>query len=661
MYKLALVNMPFAALNTPSIGLTQLKSVVDLRLKERVFTEVFYLNMDFAHYVGIALYQYIAFSMEGHIAGLGEWFFRRAAFPQVADNAAEYFSRYYLVPDKRTEVIKHALLRKREGTEAFLDSLIDRYRLDQADLVGFTSMFSQNLACFAMAGRLKERNPAIVTVMGGANCLSPMGQAIVKQMPQIDFVFSGAALKSFPEFVQKRSEQRFEDCQRIPGVFSKTIAPAVRRGPTPEPDALAAGADPRQSKCVGEDLDINANLRLDYRPYLDAFESNFSGEKMKPMLLFETSRGCWWGERCQCGFCGLDESTLRHRAMSPDNAIAQIQSMFQYSPRFSYLSCVDDVMPKRYFQEVLPHLNPPAETTIFYEVKVPLREEEMQALSRAGIRVIQPGIEALATSTLRLMRKGTTAFQNLRLLKSCLQYNVYPLWNLLVGFPGEAEAVYEKYARDLPLLVHLPPPTGVHTIRVDRYSPIFNQAGRYGFDLHPSDFYEMVYPFPEEVLEQLAYFFVDHNYDAPHLVAVCKWIDRLRAAWGRWWGCWYGDEQASPPKLFLKPGGAGGIVFDSRSGEAVDSPVDLATRQVLDSLNTPKRMAELAQASGLSQDELARIFGLLCERGWVFEEDGQFLSLVLPREPPAMNSHVLEYFIRLLKGNRTGRVEGESI
>ena len=56
------------------------------------------------------------------------------------------------------------------------------------------------------------------------------------------------------------------------------------------------------------------------------------------------------------------------------------------------------------------------------------------------------------------MRKGTTAFQNIGLLKECLAHGVVPDWNLLIGFPGEPEQVFEKYVRDLPKLVHLPPP-----------------------------------------------------------------------------------------------------------------------------------------------------------------------------------------------------------
>ena len=66
--------------------------------------------------------------------------------------------------------------------------MIDKYRLAEADLVGFTSMFTQNVASFALARLLKESRPEIVIAMGGANCESPMGEEIARHVPAVDYV-----------------------------------------------------------------------------------------------------------------------------------------------------------------------------------------------------------------------------------------------------------------------------------------------------------------------------------------------------------------------------------------------------------------------------------------------------------------------------------------
>ncbi|NIR49791.1 hypothetical protein GWO09_15580, partial [candidate division KSB1 bacterium] len=56
MYKIALINMPFAGMNFPSFALTQLKSVVDIQHKDRVSVEIYYVNQDFARHLGTDFY-----------------------------------------------------------------------------------------------------------------------------------------------------------------------------------------------------------------------------------------------------------------------------------------------------------------------------------------------------------------------------------------------------------------------------------------------------------------------------------------------------------------------------------------------------------------------------------------------------------------------------
>ena len=127
---------------------------------------------------------------------------------------------------------------------------------------------------------------------------------------------------------------------------------------------------------------------------------------------------------------------MNYRAMSPQKAVAYLNSLFAYGDECIYFNGVDNILPRNYTKEVMPLLNTPPHVTVFYEVKADLNEEDIQRLGQARVNYIQPGIEALATSTLKLMKKGTTAFQNLRLLKHCVTHEVFPIWNILIGFPG---------------------------------------------------------------------------------------------------------------------------------------------------------------------------------------------------------------------------------
>ncbi|MCG8455717.1 MAG: RiPP maturation radical SAM C-methyltransferase, partial [Holophagales bacterium] len=366
-------------------------------------------------------------SLNYRIRGLGDLLFMHLAFPDQPDRA-EAQARKSSISFREHRRILESLLGKKEELGPLLDQLIDTYGLDRYDVVGFTSMFVQNVPSIAMARRLKQRRPEIVTLLGGANCETPMGQVIAKNVESIDFVFSGPGLVSFPQLIGHLLAGEEERCHGLTGVFS---AERLRReGKIHE---------------IGRELPIDEDVPLDFDDFLASLDAK-GLDGIQPVLTFETSRGCWWGERAHCTFCGLNGMTMKYRAMEPAKALALIRGLYdRYYPRVKRLQSVDNIMPRSYLEEVFPKLETPEGARIFYEVKADLKDHEMETLARSGVTLLQPGIEALSTPVLKLMRKGTTALQNIRFLKSCLAYGIEPTWNLLIGFPGEEEHVYEKY------------------------------------------------------------------------------------------------------------------------------------------------------------------------------------------------------------------------
>ena len=622
MYKVALLNMPFAQIKLPSIALTQLSSVLRSQLGGKVDVKIFYLHLDFARYLGVENYLLIGNQVEAVTAGLGDWFFRHVAFPEAADNSDLYFNRHFSERRQEVEILRRRIEERRLKTSSFLDELIDRHDLESYDLVGLTSMFSQSVACISMARLLKQRKTKLVTVMGGANCESPMGQVLVRQAGPIDFVASGPSLVSFPQLVGYLVDGEEEKCHRIPGILSKQKLDQGRSSPHEQ----------------GRELDIDVDVPLDYEDFLTAFDDfrgalgKASDDHFELGIPFETSRGCWWGELSHCTFCGLNGATMKYRSMQPPKALELLRSLFErYAERATFFQSVDNIMPREYLKEVFPHLETPEHVRIFFEVKADLKDREMEILARARVQEIQPGIEALATSTLKLMRKGTTAFQNLRFLKSCRVHGIDPQWNLLIGFPGEEEEVYEKYYDDLPLLIHLPPPSGVFPVRFDRYSPYHREAQAYDLELKPCDFYEMIYPFDKDCFEELAYFFVDRNYDARYIKVTAKWLAKLRSRIDYWHTRWSQKDHGLAPRLTLKTLGDGKIVHDTRSGTVVEHRLSPAGLRILELVNNhPSKLPRLvARFEGdLLEGQIEREITVLKDRGLLFQEQDLYMSLV---------------------------------
>jgi ribosomal peptide maturation radical SAM protein 1 len=626
MFRICLVNMPFSNLALPSIALTQIKSVVESRFKDAVAIEVHYLSHDFARFLGTDFYGFIATSMESLNTGLGDWLFRQAAFPDLPDNTEKYLERYFPAKTPETELLKKLIRQKRPGLDALLDELISECDLAGAQLVGFTSMFMQNTANFALARKLKQREPALITAMGGANCEFPMGAVIAERCKEMDFVFSGPALKSFPDFVSCCLAGERSKATSIRGVFSKEQRP--QSGPA----------------TIGEELDIDTPVELNYAPFMRRLEEYFPAPEVKPVLTLETSRGCWWGERAHCTFCGLNGVSMAYRSAKPELAIELFNSLFQYSGKVSRLMAVDNILPKSYVQHVLPFLNTPPDMEIFYEVKADLSEQDMAVLAKAGVKQIQPGIEALATPTLKLMKKGTTVFQNLKLLKLCALYDVQPHWNLLVGFPGEGEESYRIYVEAIPRLFHLYPPSGAYPVRFDRFSPYHDQAEKYGLDLLPLDFYSLIYPFEKEDLKQFAYYFADRNLRADYFITMAKWIGKVRAKVTQWQKRWSDPGQLAPRLRFK---GDSQTIHDSRSGSVVERRVGEMGEAILKHLVKPTRMEELLRV--FPEDAAAQQLAQLQEWGLLFQEDDRIFSLVLEDEHGSRVSQAAPHSVMALQ------------
>ncbi len=53
------------------------------------------------------------------------------------------------------------------------------------------------------------------------------------------------------------------------------------------------------------------------------------------MMPYKTSRGCWWGQKHHCTFCGINGGGMGFRDKSPDLALDQVRKLRQSAVRCS--------------------------------------------------------------------------------------------------------------------------------------------------------------------------------------------------------------------------------------------------------------------------------------------------------------------------------------
>ena len=198
---------------------------------------------------------------------------------------------------------------------------------------------------------------------------------------------------------------------------------------------------------------------------------------------------------------------------------------------------VDNILDMHYFETWLPQLAAQAEKRqLFFEIKANLSREQVELLAKAGIYRVQPGIESLSDNILKLMRKGTTALRNVQLLKWCFEAGIGVDWNILYGFPGETQADYDLMLEMLHAIRFLQPPAACGAIRLDRFSPNFDQSLEFGFEnVRPMKPYQYLYPFANEVLHKIAYYFeYDYAKKANHAKAQNEYARGVLAFVDQW-------------------------------------------------------------------------------------------------------------------------------
>jgi ribosomal peptide maturation radical SAM protein 1 len=245
----------------------------------------------------------------------------------------------------------------------------------------------------------------------------------------------------------------------------------------------------------------------DYDDYFEALHNSSLNSIVHPGLLVETSRGCWWGQKSHCTFCGLNGNGMAYRYKSSARVI---EEFFDLSRRYKIhkFEVVDNILSLDHLNELLPIFAKQKERyEIFYETKANLTRQQVEQLAKAGVIWIQPGIEGLHDSVLKLMKKGTNTAINVQLLKWSREFGLQVAWNMLCHFPGESDEWYLEMAQWLPLIIHLQPPSGLSRIQYHRFSPYHDRPEEFGIKITPFKNYSYVYPLLPKAIKDLAYFF----------------------------------------------------------------------------------------------------------------------------------------------------------
>lgn len=611
--RLALISMPWNAITLPATALSILKPAA---ARAGWDADVLYLNIRFGERIGFELYEYIA-----NRSGLyPEWFFSAELFGRAGLLANTWDDLPNSDEGRRmqAEVVAHcrgdaASARfVAEAVAPFVQEVTTGIDWTAYRAVGFTVTHAQTCSAALLAQRIKQQVPGIVTIFGGCGVDGEMGDEFLRAFPWADFVVQGEAEDSFRTLLACLDRDA-ADVPAIAGVRSNAVerpavmAPLIERMdevPTPDHDDFF-----RQVRETALERTLSVSFSI------------------------ECSRGCWWGEKHHCTFCGLNGTAMRYRSKSPQRVFDEIVGM---SRRYRCLNvlAVDKILDMTYCRELFPLLVQEAlDLSVFFEVKSNLTDEQVQLMAAAGVERIQPGIESFNSDVLRLMRKGVSGIQNVQFLKACIEAEVEPFWNILYGFPGEQPAHYADLDRLMRLIFHLAPPVDVCPIVFERFSPYVTTPEAFGLTLKPLEPYALLFP-PSIDMRRLGSYFEpvgglgDTSYMAPAIAACREW----KLAW-----------QDRPPILHYEEGPGFTVIHDSRpwQGGRRDKPARIVLHDVPAALyafcqthrSRPAIEREMLTRFGATPRQVETMLTSLVEHGLMFQEAERFLALAVRKHP----------------------------
>ena len=335
-----LVSMPFMGLDRPSIQLGLLKAIGE---EHGFAVRTLHANLDFAALIGAEHYRALA-ETRGPL--VGEWLFSVAAFGAEApdpdgrllDECADELSKLARRAGAWAQVRQRLLRTREHDVPALLDSLVESYPWHGVRVVGFSCTFQQTVASFALARRLKQRYPELVTVFGGANFDGEMGPELVRsrRLRRLRGQRGGRRVLPAP------------CCARWPPGATRPPCPASlrrrrRRGalaPPPRRPRRPAGPRLRRVLRAGGAAEAAAT----------AARATRRGSRSR------APAGCWWGAKHHCTFCGLngdDDAVplqVTRRVLDELAALARRHRSFRFE-------AVDNILDPRYLTELFPRID----------------------------------------------------------------------------------------------------------------------------------------------------------------------------------------------------------------------------------------------------------------------------------------------------------------
>ncbi len=609
-YKIALVSAPWPLFGSPSIQLGALKAYLKKQMPDlEIVANHFFLKM--AESIGYGVYESLS-----KRTWLAETVYGALLYPERFDGIEKLFKKSARGKRILEKTDFAELVRKVEQTTEDFVSEID---WSVFGLVGFSVCICQLTSSLFLMEKIKKRRPESFVVAGGSLLCAGSAKKTLGFFRQMDAIVVGEGEQPLAFLVENLRK----------GIPLEKISPSrgiVTRGS--DETAPAFWQVSELGKLPPPDLD-------EYFELLDTFPPK---KKFFPMLPAEISRGCWHrlgkganGAR-GCAFCNLNLQWKGYRTKKTEQAISEIENTTSARKLLS-VSFMDNALPPKQTAPVfkaLPSLK--KDLNLFCEIRATVGEDLLKILRRAGVAEVQIGIEALSTGLLEKINKGTTAIQNLEIMKNCEALSIANNSNLMLRFPGsdETDADQTLYAITFAEVFR---PLRVVDFWLGLDSPVYLNYKAYGLKAvfnHPN--YRVL--FPKEIVDSVEFTIQDYKGGKERQGKIWRPVERAVENWRRNYGKLH-EKPGEGPILSYRDGRDFMIVRRRRIGmETENHRLTGTSREIYLFCGHARSVGEMVENfQGLAEDKLRGFLNMMVGKKLMFGEGDKYLSLAVPAWP----------------------------
>jgi len=607
-----LISAPWPLFNRPSIQLGTLKSYLKHQFPD-LNVKACHLYLKIAETIGYRLYQTVS-----EKTWLAETVYAALLYPERIRQIEKIFDQETVGnPMVRKTGLKTLAERVREVSDAFIDDM----DWEAYGLVGFSICLCQFTSSIYFIKQIKQKFPDLKIVIGGSMFAGDSIPNLFQVFPEVDFVVNGEGELPLSRLVGHLKKGK--GLENIPPITGLVTQKSLK------------DKDP-VSFCQMETL---KTLPMpDYDDYFDLLKTFSPQKRFFPTLSAEISRGCRWRQvktkdkPSGCTFCNLNLQWEGYRSKTPLQAISEVDHM---TTKYKTLSVtfMDNMLPVKSSGEIFKRLGRVGKDfNLFGEIRATTPRHMLETMRAGGVQEVQVGIEALGTQLLKKLNKGTTALQNLEIMKNCEELGIANSSNLILYFPGSDRQDVEDTLRNLEFAMPFRPLKPVH-FWLGLGSPVYEDPKAFGIRaVFNHQNYSLM--FPSAISGSMRFMIQAYRGDLMHQKKLWQPVKKKIIAWEKTY-CELHKGPLSTPILGFQDGRDFLIIRQKRfKAETMTHRLVGIYRKIYLFCRKHRSLKTIvSRFPEVGEDRIIPFLKIMADKRLMFEEKEKYLSLAVPLRP----------------------------